>query len=172
LLDALESMPELFVRFGGHSHAAGVTLDPARVEEFRERFNAYALTKLSAEDLRPSLEIDAILELPDITDAAVDGLFALAPFGHSNAAPLFAALDVEVAGPPSVMKEKHLRVMVRQKGRTLTLKAWNFAERAGELAPGARVDVAFSIEEDAYSAARGYPGWGAILRDVRPSCSS
>ena len=167
LLDALESMPEVFIRFGGHSHAAGVTLDPARVEEFRERFNAYALTKLSPEDLRPSLPIDALLELPEITDAAVDGLFALAPFGHCNAAPLFAALGVEVAGPPSVMKEKHLRVMVRQKGRSFALKAWNFAERAAELAPGARVDIAFSIEEDAYSAARGYPGWAAVLRDVR-----
>ncbi len=98
LLDALESMPDLFVRFGGHSHAAGVTLEAARVEEFRERFNAYALARLSPEDLRPRLRIDAILELPEITDAAVDDIFALAPFGHGNPPPLFAALDVEMAG--------------------------------------------------------------------------
>ena len=84
LLDALESMPDLFVRFGGHSHAAGVTLEAARVEEFRERFNAYALARLAPEDLRPRLQIDAILELPEITDAAVDEIFALAPFGHGN----------------------------------------------------------------------------------------
>ena len=58
------------------------------------------------------------------------------------------------------MKEKHLRVTVRQNGRTLTLKAWNFADRAAELAAGARVDVAFQLEEDAYSAARGYPRMG------------
>jgi single-stranded-DNA-specific exonuclease len=171
LLDALESMADVFVRFGGHSHAAGVTLETARVEEFRERFNACALTKLSPEDLRPRLQIDAILELPEITDAAVDDIFALAPFGHGNPAPLFAALDVEIAGPPAILKEKHLRLIARQKGRSLTLKAWNFAERAAELAPGARVDIAFSIEEDAYSAARGYPGWCAILRDVRPAAS-
>ena len=56
LLDALESMADLFVRFGGHSHAAGVTLDAARVEEFRERFNAYAPARLPPEDLRPRLE--------------------------------------------------------------------------------------------------------------------
>jgi single-stranded-DNA-specific exonuclease len=169
LLDALESMADIFVRFGGHSHAAGVTLETARVEEFRERFNAYALTKLSPEDLRPCLHIDAILELPDITGDAVDDIFALAPFGHANPAPLFAALDVEIAGPPAILKEKHLRLIARQKGRSLTLKAWNFAGRAAELAPGARVDIAFSIEEDAYSAARGYPGWCAIVRDVRPA---
>jgi hypothetical protein len=49
------------------------------------------------------------------------------------------------------------------------LKAWNLAHRAGELAPGTRVDVAFNIEEDAYSAARGYPPWSATLRDFRPT---
>jgi hypothetical protein len=58
-------------------------------------------------------------------------------------------------------------VILRQNGRSLALKAWNFAERAGELAAGARIDVAFSLEEDAYSLARGYPGWAAVLRDVR-----
>jgi single-stranded-DNA-specific exonuclease len=76
-------------------------------------------------------------------------------------------MNVEVAAPPVIMKEKHLRVTVRQNGRTLTLKSWNSAGRAAELATGARLDIAFSLEEDAYSAARGYPGWAAMLRDFR-----
>jgi len=72
-----------------------------------------------------------------------------------------------VAAPPVIMKEKHLRVTVRQNGRTLTLKSWNTAGRAAELSPGTRLDIAFNLEEDAYSAARGYPGWAAMLRDFR-----
>ena len=64
-------------------------------------------------------------------------------------------------------KEKHLKVQVKQNGRTLLLKAWNFAERLCEMPAGSRVDIAFQLEEDAYSASRGYPGWCAILRDVR-----
>jgi single-stranded-DNA-specific exonuclease len=169
LLEALESMSGLFVKFGGHMHAAGVTLDSARVEEFRERFNAYAAQCLRPEDFLPTLDIDAVLELREIDDRTVEGIFALAPFGHGHEPPLFAALGVEVAAAPVVMKEKHLRVTVRQNGRTLTLKAWNCAERAAEFTTGARVDVAFQLEEDAYSAARGYPGWAAMLRDVRPA---
>ncbi len=167
LLDALESMPGLFVRFGGHKHAAGATLEAARVGEFRERFNAYAAARLSAEDFRPSLEIDAVVELREIDEQSVEDVFTLAPFGHGNPPPLLAALDLEVAAPPVVLKEKHLRVMVKQNGRVLALKAWNFAGRAAEFVPGARVDVAFNLEEDAYSAARGYPGWAAVLKDVR-----
>jgi hypothetical protein len=67
------------------------------------------------------------------------------------------------------MKEKHLRIAVLQNGRSLTLKAWNFAARAAEFAPGTRLDVAFELEEDPYSAARGYPPWSATLRDARPA---
>jgi single-stranded-DNA-specific exonuclease len=171
LLEALESMPGLFLKFGGHRHAAGVTLDAARVDEFRERFNDYAVKRLRPEDLLPRLDIDAVLEFQEVTEESVAGLFALAPFGHGNPPPLFAALNVEVASPPIVMKEKHLRVTVRQNGWTLQLKAFNCAARAVEFAPGARVDVAFQLEEDAYSAARGYPGWAAMLRDVRPAGS-
>ena len=167
LLDALESMPDLFDKFGGHEHAAGVTLDPSRVDEFRERFNAYAAARLTADDLVPRLEIDAVLDLREIDDESVNGVFALAPFGHGNEAPLFAAANVEVAGPPALWKEKHVRLLVKHNGRTLSLKAFNFAERLGEMPAGARVDIAFSLEDDAYSAARGYAPWCAILRDVR-----
>ena len=169
LLDALESMSELFVRFGGHAHAAGVTMEVANVEEFRRRFHAFARSRLSADDFLPRLEIDAVLELREITGQAIDELFTLAPFGHGNPPPLFATLGVEVAAQPTIMKEKHLRITTRQNGRSLVLKAWNMAHRASEFAPGARVDVAFNLEEDAYSAARGYPPWAAILRDFRPA---
>ena len=119
----------------------------------------------------PLLEIDAVIDLCELTETAIAGLFALAPFGHGNPPPLLAALDVEVAAPPAVLKEKHLRVMVRQNRRTLVLKAWNFAARIADFAPGARIDIAFAIEEDAYAAARGNPGWAAILRDARPAAS-
>jgi len=169
LLEALESMSGLFVKFGGHMHAAGVTLDSTRVEEFRERFNAYAATRLRPEDFLPCIDIDAVLELREINDQSVESIFALAPFGHGHQPPHFAALGVEVAVAPVVMKEKHLRVPVRQNGRTLVLKAWNFADRAAEFVPGTKIDVAFQLEEDSYSASRGYPGWAAVLRDVRPS---
>jgi single-stranded-DNA-specific exonuclease len=167
LLEALESMPDLFVKFGGHQHAAGLTMEASRVGEFRERFNAYAAARLTADDLQAQIAIDAYAELREITEEGANEIFALAPFGHGNPAPVFAALNVECAGI-APLGEKHLRLTVRQNGRTLPLKAWNFAGRAPEFTPGNRVDVAFMVEEDAWSAARGYPGWCAVLKDARP----
>jgi single-stranded-DNA-specific exonuclease len=139
------------------------------VDEFCRRLNAYATARLGPEDFAPRVEIDAVVDLGEIHEAAVAGVFALAPFGHGNQPPLFAARGVEVAAAPVVMKEKHLRIAVRQNARSLTLKAWDFAGRAVEFAPGARLDVAFKLEEDAYSAARGYPAWAAILKEARPA---
>jgi single-stranded DNA-specific DHH superfamily exonuclease len=96
-------------------------------------------------------------------------LLNLAPFGFGNAAPTFVARGVEVAAPPDIRNEKHVFARLKSRGRTLRTKAWNFAERAAEFAPGARIDVAFQFEDDAYSAARGYAPWQTIVRDVRRS---
>jgi single-stranded-DNA-specific exonuclease len=167
LLEALEAMPDLFVRFGGHQHAAGVTLEWGRIEEFRQRFNEYAAGRLKPQDFEPEMRFDGTIELRDVTDRHAAEMFTLAPFGCGNPPPLFASLDVEIAGPPALWNEKHLRVLLRQSGRSLTCKAWNFADRAADLPAGSRVDVAFSLEQDAYAVAQGLPGWVAVLRDVR-----
>lgn len=167
LLEALESMPELFLRYGGHRQAAGLSLAADRVDEFRQRLNAYAAARLTPEDFRPEIEIDSLLRLEEISERAVENVLAMAPFGCGNPAPVFAVLDAEVAAPPCVMKEKHLRLVLRQNNHSLVLKAWNFAGRLGELSQGARVDAALVFERDDYSASRGFPGWCAVLRDVR-----
>lgn len=167
LLGALESMADLFTRFGGHRQAAGVSLRSDRVEEFRERLSAHAARRLKPEDFVPQLEVDAEVDFPEITGAFVAEVLSLAPFGFGNPAPVFAVYGAEVAGPPGVFKERHLRVNLQQQGRRLSVKAFDFAERLEELAPGAIVDAALGFEQDDYAASRGLPGWAAVLRDVR-----
>jgi single-stranded-DNA-specific exonuclease len=169
LLEALESLAELLIRFGGHQQAAGVSLTSERMEEFRERLNAYAAQRLTPEDFLPQIEVDAELDFPEITDRAVEEILSMAPFGFGNPAPVFVVRGAEVVGAPVVWKEKHLRLNLRQNGRSLTVRAWDFAERLQELAPGAPLDVALSFEEDSYSLSRGYPGWATTLKDVRPA---
>ncbi|HYZ87528.1 MAG TPA: single-stranded-DNA-specific exonuclease RecJ [Bryobacteraceae bacterium] len=169
LLEALESMRELFEKFGGHRQAAGVTLTAGALDLFRERFNAYAGTLLTEDDFRPMIEIDAVITLPALEDRAVYRALDLAPFGCGNPAPVFAAFDAEVVGHPAIVKEKLLKFMVRQNGRLLPLKAWRCVDRADELQPGARIDVAFCVEEDDYSARQGLGGWAATAKDFRSS---
>jgi single-stranded-DNA-specific exonuclease len=168
LLDALEQMPDLFSKFGGHRQAAGLTIAADRVEEFRMRFRAHAATKLTAEDFIKTLDIDCEIDFHEIDDGSVAQILSLAPFGFGNPAPLFVVRNVEVLAC-DVKKEKH--VFVKLKGLRPQAKAWNFAERAAEFEPGSRIDLVFSIEDDAYSAARGYAPWQIIMKDVRPAAA-
>ena len=169
LLDALEFMPDLFTKFGGHRQAAGVTLDAGRVEEFRSRFQAYAATRLTIDDFEPEIEIDAEIGFDEVTDQTIGEVLNLAPFGFGNAPPTLVVRGVEVMAPPDIKNDKHLFLRLKSQGKILRAKAWNFAERAAEFTPGTLIDVALQFEDDAYSAARGYAPWQTIVRDVKPA---
>jgi len=169
LLEALEAMPDLFTKFGGHRQAAGVTLAADRLDEFRERFRSYAGERLTPADFERELNIDAEIGIDEITDRAVADILRLGPFGYGNPSPVFAIRQVEAAEAPDVRNEKHVFLRLRGRGRTLRVKAWNFAERAAEFTPGSVIDIAVQFEEDAYSAARGYAPWQAVLKDARPA---
>jgi single-stranded-DNA-specific exonuclease len=172
LLEAMESMPELFSKFGGHHQAAGLTMDAAKLDEFRERFKAYAAQRLTPADFEREIKIDGEIDFREITDASIAEILRLAPFGMGNPAPTFVIRNVEVAAPPDIKNEKHVFARFRQHGKMLRAKAWNFAERAAEFTPGTLVDLAVQFEDDSYSAQRGYAPWQTILRDIRPSTSS
>ena len=140
-----------------------------RVDEFRDRMNRYAAARLTPDDFRPTREIDARIDFAEISDQTAEDVLSLEPFGFGNPAPLFVCERTTVAGKAKVFKEKHARLPVNQNGRVFWLKGWNLAERLTDFPPGSVVDVAFSFEDDAYSAARGYPGWNLVLKDIRSS---
>jgi len=169
LLDALESMPELFTKFGGHRQAAGLTMPAENVVDFRRRFGMYAASCLTPDDLCATLSLDGEVELADLNDESAAEVLNLAPFGMGFPTPAFAIRNAEIAAPPSPIGQKGLSVRLRQNGRTTRLKSWGFAAQAYQ--PGDRVDVAIEIEDDAYSAGRGYSPWCLTLCDIRPAAA-
>ncbi len=151
MLAALEHCHDLFLRFGGHRQAAGLTMEAARVAEFRARINAYADARLEPEDLMPKLRIDAALGLRAINPDVVEGLLALEPFGLGNPRPVFHTDPVEIIDGPRVLKDRHLRMTFRQDGRVFRGVAWRAAERAGFLDEHrAGLALAFSLDRDEY----------------------
>jgi len=172
LLDALESMPHLFKKFGGHKQAAGLTLRCEHLEDFRRELDGYARTRLTPDAFRPQYAIDAEATFADLNDRTVDELFSLAPFGFGNTAPLLCTTEVEVAGPPRLLKDgKHLKVPLRHRGKLLIFAAWNFGDRLELFQPGRKLDVLFTLEDDPSAASRGYGRWSPSLKDARISVS-
>lgn len=172
LVEALEAMPELFERFGGHHMAAGVTLHASRVDEFRHRLTAYAAERLTAEDFVPTLEVDATVEPGDLGEPLAVEVETLGPFGFGNPSPVFALREAEIAEEPAIFAERHLRLRARADGRFFRFTAWQFAERKDEFVPGRLMDLAFQVELDPRSAEKGYPGWVLTLKDARPAMTA
>ena len=172
LLEALESMGGLFTRYGGHRGAAGLTLPRGAVPEFRRRFSAFAAQRLTDEHRRAEYTADAYLELAALSDQLVKDVLNLGPFGFGNPAPLLLTKAVTVAGDVRHLgNAKHLSIPVRQNATTLTVKAWNFGDRAELFAPGNQLDLLLQIEDDPASRKRGYRGWTLSLKDARISQS-
>jgi single-stranded-DNA-specific exonuclease len=151
MLGALERCSDLFIRFGGHKQAAGLTMEAARVGEFRQRINAWADEVLEPDQLRPKLRIDAPLHLKAITHDLVRGLDAMGPFGMGNPRPVFHATPVEIVDGPRPLKERHLKMTFAQDGRRFRAIAWRAAERADFLEKHRNgVDLAFSLERNEF----------------------
>jgi single-stranded-DNA-specific exonuclease len=152
MLGALERCGHLLLRFGGHRQAAGLTLDAARIREFRAAVNAVADETLGPDDLMPRLRIDGDLSFRTITGDVASGVASLAPFGAGNPRPVFAARRVEIVDGPRKLKERHLKMALKQDGRIFRAIAWRAAERHDYLAEHkAAVDVAFSLEQNQYN---------------------
>ena len=152
MLGALERCAPILVRFGGHRQAAGLALEASRVREFRVAVNAVADETLGPEDLMPRLRIDGGLTFRSITGSVAAGVLSLAPFGAGNPRPVFAARRVEIIDGPRKLKERHLKMALKQEGRIFRAVAWRAAERHDYLTEHrAALDVAFSLEQNQYN---------------------
>ena len=156
LVDAIRSCGETPLKFGGHDHAAGVTLARERLEAFADAFIGYASGRLAPEDLVPHLTVDTDATFAEIGIDVVRDAERLAPFGRGNPRPKLLVRGVEVTAPPRTMgKEgKHLLLRLREgRGageRFLKGKWWDGRTHADRLKVGARLDVVVEPKIDRY----------------------
>ena len=151
VLAALEHSASHLSRFGGHKQAAGLTLPSAKVGAFRETIADYADNLLGPDDLKPRLRIDGCLGFRDINGDFAGEMAMLAPFGTGNPRPLFEARGVEVVDGPRRLKDKHLKMALKQNGRIFRAIAWRAVEREQFITDNrASLDLAFSLEHNRY----------------------
>ncbi|MEX1347030.1 MAG: single-stranded-DNA-specific exonuclease RecJ [Desulfobacterales bacterium] len=119
LYDALASCKPYLETFGGHSMAAGLKIRKANIADFQNAFENVIRRISQPEDLTPILKIDAHLDLDTISDALINELEALMPFGTGNPEPLFMTADVGVISSKIVGKN-HRRMILQQSSRPNT----------------------------------------------------
>ena len=153
LLNGLTACADLFEKFGGHSHAAGITIRPERIAEFRRRLNEHAASCLTEEDLEHSVAIDLEVAPESVTFQFARELQALEPFGAGNPRPVFATKNLRCLSEPLVLKDKHLKMrLAGPQNRPLEAVWWNCIETAGQT-PEVKgsIELAYNLEVNAWN---------------------
>jgi len=153
LLNGLTECADLFEKFGGHSHAAGITIHPNRIGELRRRLNEHAAANLTDDQLQPFITIDAELPAETITFQLANQLSALEPFGAGNPRPVFLTRNLRVISAPLVLKDQHLKMrLAGPGGRPLESIWWRGVEAMAQPpAVNASVEMAYSIETNTWN---------------------
>ncbi len=180
LLQALESCPELFTRFGGHAHAVGCSLPVEKIPELRSRLDAFAREQLTPQDFIPILHYDAEISLDEVKHDFWLLLQKLEPFGSGNPVPVFVARNAKLVQPARLLKEKHLKLRVVASDRNSNSSkfqrgfdalGWRMAERATQesLLLGSVLDLAFTVDYNEH------PEFGGVqlnLLDFAPAAAA
>jgi single-stranded-DNA-specific exonuclease len=151
--NAVEACAEYLDQFGGHMYAAGLTMKPENLHAFKEKFEQVVSSTIQDHMLTPEIEIDAELDLKDITPKFYNVLKQFGPFGPGNMAPVFISHNVKDKGRGRVVGNNHLKLTIVQENHTTTFDsiAFQLGEHHPKIEKGKTFDVCYAIEENTFN---------------------
>ena len=165
---AIDSCHDLLTNFGGHKYAAGLSMHIDDLPEFKQRFEAYVAAHIQPNQLQPTLDIEAELQLGDITKSFYNVLRHLEPFGPGNPRPLFVSRRlINHRDTRAVGKEReHLRLDVTDRMNAITGIAFGRADMAEYIQNGNAVDICYELNENTFNH---YTTIQMMVQDIVPS---
>ena len=116
IFDALSESKDILISFGGHSHAAGLSLKIEDIPILKDRLEKKIAKELTEFDLKQKLVVDAPAQLSDFSDKFIHDLRLFEPFGHENSQPYFYIKGVVLVKRPQLLKELHVKCLVFADG--------------------------------------------------------
>jgi single-stranded-DNA-specific exonuclease len=148
LYEAIHACREYLLGYGGHFAAAGMTLEIDKINALREKFEEVVASTINPEYLVPEEIIDAEISFKDITQSFYNILLQMEPFGPENMRPQFLIKNVADTGYSKIVKEDHLRFVLRKDDITLTGIGFNMADKFPLLQMKKPVDLLCKIDEN------------------------
>ncbi|WP_026913769.1 single-stranded-DNA-specific exonuclease RecJ [Christiangramia portivictoriae] len=168
--EALEACSEHIEQFGGHKYAAGLTLLEAEYDNFKRKFEEVVSETIDRQLLTPEINIDAELELKDITPKFYRILKQFAPFGPGNMSPVFLARNLTDTGFGKCVgtDKTHLKCQVKQEGSNIKFDVigFNLGKKLNLIEQGKKFDAVFSLDENTWN---GNTTIQLRLKDIRES---
>jgi single-stranded-DNA-specific exonuclease len=166
LYEAIHACREHLLGYGGHFAAAGMTLEIENVDAFRKKFEQVVSSTISPELLIPEIVIDAEIQFKDIKQSFYDIISQMEPFGPENLRPVFIAKNVVDTGWSKIVKEEHIRFVLKQGETTITGIGFGMATKFPTLQGKKPIDIVFKIDENEWN---GQKSLQLRVLDIRPS---
>jgi single-stranded-DNA-specific exonuclease len=151
LYEAIYQCKEYLIAYGGHFAAAGLSMLPENVDAFRNKFESVVAATIEDHLLIPEIVIDSEISFTDIKMPFYKLVSQMEPFGPQNLRPVFIAKKVTDTGFSKIVKELHLRVVLKQNDVTLTGIGFNMADKYALIESKQPLDVVFSIDENEWN---------------------
>ena len=167
LYQAIEACSEHLIQYGGHTHAAGMTIALDKIADFRTAFDLAVKTNITEDQLLPNIPVDLDISLSDIGEKFYRIMKQMAPFGPQNMQPVFVSHNLTVATEPRALKELHLKMDVLDEDSGVVFPAIGFGmakEFHSAIASGQKFSMAYSIVENTF---RGNTTLQLFIRDIK-----
>lgn len=142
MFQALCQCAHLLPRFGGHTMAAGMSLEVEHIDQLRSKLAEIAEQWLSEEDLKPVAWVDVNVEPVEMTIETIEELHMLAPFGMGNPKPVISLTNLTLKGLKQVGAQgQHLKCQLEADGHVLDGIGFGLGDKMSQISSGAKVDV-------------------------------
>jgi single-stranded-DNA-specific exonuclease len=150
LYEAIYACKDYLIGYGGHFAAAGLTLKAENLHAFSNAFENVVKQTIHPNLLIPEIIIDATIELKDITQGFYSIISQMEPFGPENMQPVFMLKEVTDTGYSKIVKNEHIRFVIKQDKLTITGIGFNMAHQFHLLANQTPVNLVCTIDENEY----------------------
>lgn len=151
LYEAVHACREYLLGYGGHFAAAGMSLLPEQVTAFSKKFEAVVAATIEPQLLIPEIIIDTSISFDEINTSLYNIICQMEPFGPENMRPVFIANNVMDTGYSKIVKELHVRFVVKQHNKTFTGIGFNLADKFNIIETKKPFDLVFTLDENEWN---------------------
>lgn len=165
LHDALMKCQDTIEKFGGHSMAIGITIKKENFDKFAKELEQIAKSS-KIDEIIPIINVDAKINLNEVSRETVESLKQLEPFGEGNKTPIFALKNLKVDSIRSLSEGKHIKMTLKDGNSVVNAIGFNLGYLADEYRIGDKIDVVGTLEINSFN---GVDSLQINLKDVMKS---
>ncbi|MES2429473.1 MAG: single-stranded-DNA-specific exonuclease RecJ [Bacteroidota bacterium] len=151
LYEAIHLCKEYLLGYGGHFAAAGLSLLPENIEAFTKKFEEVVTASIDERLLIPEIIIDANVSFSELNRSFFDIISQMEPFGPENMRPTFITKNVTDTGYSKIVKDLHVRFVVKENEKTFTGIGFNMADKFPVIQSGKPFDIIYTIDENEWN---------------------